>query len=367
MARLTHDTRGFGCVGRYVQGYGEIHNLTKYLAEYGNLGYILIDEALYEELKAFLSKEEGFSFRFGMFSGEVTPKFMQDAAADASGAQFVVGIGGGKTVDAAKGIADICKVPVILVPTIASTDAPVASMTAVFNDEGEQTGIMLFKTCPSLVLVDSEIITKAPVRYFSAGIGDALATAYEARASASFDNPNFIAGGLRSTIAGMAIANACETVIREKAVSAMKAVELGLCTPDVEDVIEANTLLSGLGFLNVGLGGAHATNTGLTQLPETKGMLHGELVAFGIVVQFIVEQLPKEEVEDLLAFLTKVRLPITFAELGIEKMTDEMLMKVAKKACSGFWTRSPRVVNERMISDAILMADALGREYQKTH
>lgn len=366
MARISNSTRGFASVGRYIQGPGEIHKLQTYFEEYGKRGYVLIDEAVYDEIKKILEAEASETeLVYDKFSGFVTEKLMADGVEKAAGSAFVVGIGGGKTVDAAKGIACDLKVPVILVPTIASTDAPAANLTAIFNDSGMQTGIRFYKTCPDMVIVDSEIIAKAPARYFSAGIGDALATCYEAKASALNDNPNLVGSGMRSTLAGIAICEACEKTVWEKAIPALKAVEKNLVTPDLEDIIEANTLLSGLGFLNVGLGGAHATNTGFTQLPQTIEMLHGELVAFGIMVEFVVEQKPYEELQKLIAFLDELHLPITVKDLGVDELTDEMMDIVTTKACAGFWTRSPRVVDKKMIADAILMADACGKEYRE--
>ena len=43
-------------------------------------------------------------------------------------------------------------------------------------------------------------------------------------------------------------------------------------------VIEANTLLSGIGFESGGLAGAHAIHNGLTVLEECHHMYHGEKV-----------------------------------------------------------------------------------------
>lgn len=366
MIRACNMTRGFGSVLKYIQGPGEINNLAKYIKEFGSFGYILIDSYLYSSIGGLLDVQKGLEKIVDKFEGEVTVAFIEEKVKIASetSADVVVGIGGGKTVDAAKAIAAKLNLPIILVPTIASTDAPVASMTATFDESGMQTGIIRFANCPSMVLVDSEIIVQASARYFAAGIGDALATCYEAKSSSTNDNKNFIGDGFRKTIAGMAICEACEKTIFEKAVLALKAVEQHVCTPDVEDVIEANTLLSGLGFLNVGLAGAHATNTGLTVLAETKGMLHGELVAFGILVHLIVEQYPKEELFNLYRLLDELKLPITLADLGIKEMTKEMLDRVTKKACAGFWTRCPKVVTEKVVGDAILFADALGNQYR---
>ncbi len=367
MARIENTTRAFGSVRRYIQGPGEIRNLKKYVSGFGGSAYALISRALFGRLRPELEALEPTGIRLFCeeFCGEVTEELLLQKTEHGreAGAQCIVGIGGGKCVDTARAIAGELKLPCILVPSIASTDAPVSSMSVVFEPDGTQKRIIRFVDFPDLVVVDSQIIADAPARYFSAGIGDALATCYEARQSASGDHSNFVASGYRKTLAGMAICEACEKTVWEKGPAALRAVEMHLVTPDVEDVIEANTLLSGLGFINVGLGGAHATNTGLTVLKETAGTLHGELVSFGILVQFVLEQRSEQERDALLKLLCDLKLPVTLGQLGIEEMTDEMLARVCAKAASGFWTRAPFVATEKMIGDGILMADAYGRHF----
>ena len=126
-----------------------------------------------------------------------------------------------------------------------------------------------------LVLVDSEIIVKAPKRLFVAGMGDALATYPEALACQGSDSPNYIAGGRRRCKAGMAIAKSSWDIFSDGR-SALTALERGVITESLENVIEANTLLSGLGFLNTGLATAHGIHSGLTMIPSTHKYLHGE-------------------------------------------------------------------------------------------
>ena len=371
MAGITNTTRAFGSVRRYIQGPGEIRNLKKYVSGFGASAYVLISHALFERLCPELEALEPVEVRLfcDEFHGEVTEELLlqKTARGRETGAACVVGIGGGKCADTARAVAGELKLPCILSPSIASTDAPVSSMSVVFEPDGTQKRIIRYVDFPEMVVVDSQIIADAPARYFSAGIGDALATCYEARQSASGDHPNFVASGYRKTLAGMAVCEACERTVWEKGPAALRAVELHLVTPDVEDVIEANTLLSGLGFINVGLGGAHATNTGLTVLKETAGALHGELVSFGILVQFVLEQRPEEERNALMNLLCQLKLPITLEQLGIREMTEEMLAQVSEKAAGGFWTRCPFLVTPRMVGDAILMADAYGRRFLEKH
>ena len=100
----------------------------------------------------------------------------------------------------------------------------------------------------------------------------------------------------------------------------------------MEKIIEANTLLSGIGFESAGLAGAHAIHNGLTVLEGCHGMYHGEKVAFGTITQLVLENVDEEELEEVIFFCIDVGLPVTFEELGIGNVTDEELRKVALTA-----------------------------------
>lgn len=52
-------------------------------------------------------------------------------------------------------------------------------------------------------------------------------------------------------------------------------------TPALEHIVEANILLSGLGFESGGLASCHAIHNGFTVLEQTHKYYHGEKVAFG--------------------------------------------------------------------------------------
>lgn len=164
----------------------------------------------------------------------------------------------------------------------------------------------------------------------------------------------------------MALAELCYNTLMEEGLKAKIALEAGACTPAVEKVIEANTLLSGIGFESCGLAGAHAIHNGLTVLPECHHMYHGEKVAFGTLVQLILENVPEEELDEVVSFCTELGLPVTLKELGVEKVTDEKVMAVAKAACAENDTlhNMPFEVTPESVAAAIKAADAYGRYYQ---
>src|SRR5512135_977090 len=103
----------------------------------------------------------------------------------------------------------------------------------------------------------------------------------------------------------------------EDGAEALLAVHTRVVTPALERIVEANTLLSGLGFESSGLAAAHAIHNGLTTAPGTRDRMHGEKVAFGLLTQLMLESQPKSVVDEALEFCNSVGLPTTFAEVGI--------------------------------------------------
>ena len=215
-----------------------------------------------------------------------------------------------------------------------------------------------------MVLMDTEVIAKSPARLTVAGMGDALATYFEARAVQAKDALT-CAGG-RGTLAAHALAKLCFDTLMEEGVKAKVALEAGACTVAVEKVIEANTLLSGIGFESGGLAGAHAIHNGFTVLEECHHMYHGEKVAFGTITQLVLEDVSADELEDIIGFCIEVGLPVTLKELGIEEVTKEKIMAVAEAACAETDTlhNMPFEVTPEKVYAAIMAADAYGRYFK---
>lgn len=365
MSMLLNSTRAWGSPSRYVQGRFELENMKKHTEIYGKKVFFLIDGFFFdghEKKFAGLYKESDSQILCEKFGGQTTEAEILRCTDVAKGLKpdVVVGIGGGKTMDTAKAVADNYGAAIIIVPTTASTDAPAMGLSVIYTEGGEHIGARHYKKNPDLVLLDTDVIAKAPVRFLVAGMGDALATWPECRANEQSSSPNYVNSGYRQTIAGSVVSEACHQVILAKGVSAYYAAKAGLCTPDVEDVIEANTLLSGLGVQNTSCAGAHSIAEGITVLPPCAKLLHGEVVAFGVLVQLIVEGAPSEELDELYDFFHTVGLPSTFEDLGIKGATREDIMKVAETSMHSYWDVEPFTVNPQMIFDGIMMANTLG-------
>ena len=133
--------------------------------------------------------------------------------------------------------------------------------------------------------------------------------------------------------------------------------------------MEANTLLSGLGFESSGLAAAHAIHNGLTTAKATHDYLHGEKVAFGLLAQLVLEGQARSVLHRVLGFATEVGLPITLAEIGLTELPKEDLQKIAVRATADGETihNEPFEVEPDMVADAIMAADAMGRAWKKDH
>lgn len=367
----TSRTMSFGSPGRYIQGPGELKRLSIHTAKYGANVFAVIDPFFYDQLTPSLKEQyqnSQASFTSVPFEHEVTQERIASIAKAASlaDAQIIMGIGGGKTLDTAKGIADTLKLPVVIVPTSASTDAPTSALSVIYKENHEHSHSINYIKSPDMVIVDSEVIANAPVRFLVSGMGDALATVFEARANAASNSPNYIcqeAGLFRRTRVAMNIAELCYDTILAFGIQAKLANEQHVVTEALEAVIEANTLMSGLGFENTACACAHAVGDGITATPNGTKTLHGEKVAFGTLCQMVAENVPSEMIEEYVLFCMEVGLPTTLADLQVE-LTEENLQLIADNASQTELVREPYEITNPMLKDIVKAADALGRYYK---
>ncbi|WP_067468003.1 glycerol dehydrogenase [Nocardia amamiensis] len=282
-------------------------------------------------------------------------------AVEESGSTVVLGAGGGKVLDAARAVADDLDLSMISCPTAASSDAPCSALSVIYTEAGEFEAYQLVRRNPALVLVDTSVIAQAPARLLAAGMGDALATWFEARTCSAAQVRNMRGGA--STRSATALAELCYRTLLADGAQALTAVRNHSVTPALERVVEANTLLSGLGFESSGLAAAHAVHNGLTAAAGTHPFLHGEKVAFGTLTQLVIEGAPTSEIDIVLDFCTEVGLPTTLAALGLADADHETLSAIATRATAPGETihNEPFTVDAAMLVDALRTADALGK------
>jgi len=281
--------------------------------------------------------------------------------------QVIIGAGGGKVLDAARAVAADLTLPIVNCPTVASSDSPCSALSVIYSDDGVVQGSRFHRKNADLVLVDTQIIAQGPPRLLVAGMGDALATWFEAKTCVDGGVKN-LRGGL-STQSALALAKLCYRTLLADGADALRSVQAQVVTPALERLVEANTLLSGIGFESSGLAAAHAIHNGLTTAKATHDYLHGEKVAFGLLTQPVLEGQPSSVVHRVLGFATEVGLPITLADIGLTELPKEDLEKIAVRATSESDTihNEPFEVRPDMVADAIMAADAMGRAWKKVH
>jgi glycerol dehydrogenase len=352
--------------GKYIQGKGVLASLAKYSLQLGDTALIMSGGMAQSIVTPIITKsfdDANAAFHMETFEGECCRAEIDRLVAicKVQNIKVVIGVGGGKTLDAAKAVAYYHEVPVVIAPTIASTDAPTSALSVIYTETGQFESYLMLPKNPDVVLVDSQIVAQAPARLIVAGMGDALATYFEARANGRSGKPT-MSGGM-PTQSAMALAELCYKTLLKDGLKAKLAVENQVVTQAVENIIEANTYLSGIGFESGGLAAAHAVHNGLTLLSECHHLFHGEKVAFGTLVQLALENAPLEEINQVLAFCRSVGLPTCLADIGAADASKEALMAVAKAACATGETihNMPFEVDADAVYAAILVANQLGK------
>lgn len=352
------------------------------MKSFGSSAFLIASRNGYERAKEAIDKTAelfGVTFVIAEFGGECSRKEIDRLSelACKDNCECIIGLGGGKAIDTAKCVAD--GKPVIIIPTIAATDAPTSHLAVIYSDDGVVVDYRYFQKNQDVVLVDTDIIANSPVRLLVLGMGDALSTYFEARThERAFSEvvAGFPCGArekvcppAQQTKTSMAIARLCYETLLADGLQAKQACELNVVTPALENIIEANILLSGLGFENGGLSVAHAIHDGLTAVPETHVCYHGEKVAFGTICQLILENAPKEEIETVIKFCLEVGLPVCLEDIRIKSLSDEKLSEIAAIACApgSNVQYMPFEVTQEMVAAAVLTADRVGKTYRSQY
>jgi len=351
---------------QYVQGRGALKTLGEYVLPLGNKALVITTKGGAKRNKVVL--EEAFSsdeldYVVEVFGGESSQEEIDKIVAlvKENGCNVIVSVGGGKTTDVAKAVAYFAKLPVVICPTIASCDAPCTKLSVIYTSDGVVDHYLFLPTNPDVVLVDTDIVAKSPVRLTVSGMGDALATYFEGRATDRSYSRNLTS--TFNTRGAMALAKACYDTLINEGLEALQSAKASVSSPAFEHIVEANTLLSGVGAESSGCAAAHAIHNGFTVLPECHAYYHGEKVAFGTLVQLVHEGASRSEINEVLDFCISVGLPVTLAEIGVTEVTEEKIMAVAEKATAEgetIFNQAEHVTKESVYA-AILAADKIGK------
>lgn len=247
-------------------------------------------------------------------------------------ADFIIGIGGGKSLDLAKLVAHRCHLPIVTIPTSAATCAAWTALSNIYTDRGAFLYDVPLTRCPDLLILDYELIATAPERTLVAGIGDAIAKWYEASVSSGHSEQTLV-------VAAVQQARVLRDILFQKSTTALQQPGSQVWREVVDATILLAGAIGGLGGAQCRTVAAHAVHNGLTHVDPQHHTLHGEKVAYGILVQLRLEemlqnnQLAASARQQLLKFYGEIGLPTTLSALGLENITLKDLQRAAEISC----------------------------------
>ncbi len=321
-----------GAPGEYVLKSGILAQLEDKLLEHGfNKVLIVHGEKSWAATKPYwphLVKVEHSTYQYhgenSLSEIEVVSKLVVEGDFDA-----IIGVGGGKVLDLTKSAGHTAHKPTVLIPTLASNCSPWTPVSVIYDDAGAFTRFDVYPIGASLVLIEPEILLHGPLDMFIAGIADTLAKWYEADVQlAHIENKSVPLEICYFT------AKQCKDILLQYSEGAVQAAKAGKLTEDfikvTETIIMLGGMVGGFGDHYGRVAGAHAVHNGLTALEETHHVLHGEKVAYGILVQLVLEN-KWDEIAKILPFYQQLDLPLSLENLGAKQVTGEMIAKVAEK------------------------------------
>jgi glycerol dehydrogenase len=347
---------------KYVQGQGVLSQLGTLVKQHGERPFVVAGRTGFSKVRA---RVQSSLLAAGIplvghddTVTESTRSKIEEIASKCEelDVDVVVGCGGGKAIDTAKAVGEKLHAPVICIPTQCATNADQMADAVIFSEDHKFVEDMYLTRAPVLVLVDTDVVGRAPPQYLVQGMGDALACAFEKPAYAKTQRAK--KAEVLATNAALEVNLKCFSTLMSHGVQAKKDVEAGKISESVEAVVEAIKLQSGFGFGGGGCAAAHAVHNGFTIAPGIRRK-HGEIVAFGTLVQMVLEKRPEGEIERVMRWCKAVGLPTRLADLGA--IDRRRLPEIAQKACDPGDSMSsmPFPVSPMMVVEAINEVDRL--------
>lgn len=351
------EPRGISHTGRLVKRYSD-----KILIIWSETAKKVTEAAIRKSLEDY-----GIQYEGAVYNGY--PTFVKASLyariAVTNQVTAILAVGGGRVIDTAKAAADLAEIPVITVPTIAATCAPWAALSVLYTKEGDFEQFRVNQHAPNVVIADTDILAAAPIRYLRAGIVDTLAKWYETSAGLNGKDDSF------TSLSSVYEAKLAFEYLNEKALGVVSNAERGNVDEDTVKTIDAIFYLAG----NVGSfvgekahsGFAHPFYHSSRCVESSRGVLHGELVAYGLLVQAVLEEKSKEEISSMIRQFEALSVAFTLEEIGFAENAEEKLLAVANRIVKEFPTtvklceQSP----EQQIVKAAFQADAYVREFRK--
>lgn len=340
----------------YTIGPDAISSLPDIAETYGDNALIVGGKTALEKSKEkiaqALTQHGGIVFHICWYGGEVCYENIEMLKSEArkNRSNLIIGVGGGKAIDTAKGLAETLKLPIITIPTIASTCAATTALSVMYKQNGEFAETLHMDHSPLHIFIDTTIIAQSPWQYQWAGIGDAMAKYYESKAATRNENIT------HSIQLALQISLLCSEPALKYGVKAVRDNKAGIDSPDLREVILNNIISTGYASLLVGVdnngAAAHGLFYGMTALSEIEeNHLHGEVIAYGILFLLMMDN-DQDEIRRLYPFYQEIGFPTCLGDLNLkrEDISDDVIEKALVSPNMG---NMPYKVTREMLLEAI--------------
>lgn len=345
-------------VGQYVCKRGALELLEDKLKPF-RLPAIVTGEKSFAAFKKHFPNEVAYSVH--RYNHTASHEDMDRLANEVpQGTDCIVGVGGGKVLDTAKGVAERLGVDYVTIPTVLGTCAAFAPVAAVYHPDSRFKQVDYFTKSAYLCLVDLNLLIESPERYFMGGIGDTLAKWYEADGIMALQ-PQPLPAMVEM---GRHAAKLTQEILLRDTPDALASMREGKVTPAFERVVETIIAVAGSvgGFAGEygRMAGAHATHNGMSLVPETHAYEHGVKVAYGILVQLVATH-NEAEAKRLLPYYKQNGFPYKLSDFNVTESLEEKMQQVAQFAASDketFKLVLPNVASEH-VYQAMLYLETL--------
>lgn len=244
------------------------------------------------------------------------------------GCTLILGVGGGKCLDLAKCTATFGGMDLICVPTSVATCVASSSVCIMYHDDGKPDGSVAMNKEVDVVIADTDVIATAPKRTLAAGIFDSIAKLPEVIHNTNVNSyrdctlEKYICAVNSKAIYNFLMGEGCNVY------------DNGVASGRLTDVILTNLLHTsvvsgfscGVNQLALAHGLYDCVRRSFTK--EASHMLHGEIVAVGVLMQLHFNQTSERDIKEVRALMVHMQLPTTLAQLGIEPNEENLRVLV---------------------------------------